>query len=1428
MSASSTATPASSSKYVLDDGTWTRRRGTTAEQRLDSDSGTDLDDEDADQPPNLSPLDSVLDRVQVQPSGDTNKANSAFVAVLGDAPSTSSSSSSLRPRNQHLSKAADLPRSFETHVSMTPPARFGTHNDSPFTSFAPGLPVAPVTEVKRQQRNGSNIPRSRAFGPFAPLDSLDAGQGIEEEEHSLADVGTSMMGHWRAKTDGEAEKRKRGQVPTFLNLNKERQRGVTMGSTSQMDIDSENDDLPPPSPSPMGDLAFPRQSDSGASSEDDEVDEMMLKPGARTPATAFKRMGGSRSKSAFLPQEQQLQLTSQLPGLGGEVPVRSLTTSSIRTSSSSSSVGSNLTIAASPSNASSLGQQQTKTPIKRRAGNSSSGSRSRVPSTSSPVQDMWAQGRDMSDERIAGTATLFGFAGQPSSSPARQTSRENKRRSTGSLHPTPPGSRLFARDASSPPQVKRNSLTPSAPNLALLRRHLDSTPQERDNSDSPRSELGFDDSGVAFDTPGPSKDAAPQSAAAVERLLGKRLGLKGTLSRKSPSLDSLSSPSKEAAMRQSQRHPFSVKERSALANETRLSDAGSSAASSPDFLRRAGKTSSVPEGLASPARHISQGRSSASASSLAVAEASAPYMTPQTYKNVKPLQTAFMSTGLVSKRNRPSLAPGTVDPATGETVPPLPPKPNFNPTMPSQSALGLREVVAAANAQKELAGASHTMPDTPIKRPGFPATLGVTPAARSPLASISPAHDSVGSNSGGEESPPLGDSCDSPTLNLVSMSASPWGPAYRARSRSPFSIAATQDGFASHGATEPQDSQAPSPLQGSAFRKGKTRSSTSQLKSGGKSPKADSKSPSPSSSRRLAPDTLSRPMPLRTKSNNSNNQQRPALGLQRKSSFGPLSNGEPHALPLQLINSPTFGCDFIPSTPTRNSTNIKWFEATQIVTTPSPSSRRQSAEVHAARRSSWQSNTSKLRHGSQESTPVSKPVRPSLMKFAVTKASYFETKFTVISVLGSGEFSEAVKVEDKETHNVYAVKRMKKPLAGTRDRLRRLEEVDVLRHLGRDGGHPHIISLADAWEESFHLYVQTELCSLGTLSFFLNYYGEHEGQLDEPRLWKIFAELASGVAHIHSNGVIHLDLKPANIFITEIGSLKIGDFGMATRWPRQSSEAIIEGAAVELSGPLDEVLPTAKSLEREGDREYLAPEVMFKGRYDRPADIFSLGLVMLEAAGNVFLPDNGEPWQKLRSDDLSDVDLSQYSVSLVRLIRACLNPDPTKRPTIEAILAHPVFSAVKARVEMGLQTWELDQLPNADNFFGNDSSDAEMTDSEDHGDEYEVVPKTPTAPMMERGSSGTSSKSSTSSALGLSGVPGEQVCKFRGALIQETDDFLREILAYEPDVEARQLFHHSLPTIKIVGLGFEHDDNDRHHHPMDLDQDDEVEDVFVP
>lgn len=237
-------------------------------------------------------------------------------------------------------------------------------------------------------------------------------------------------------------------------------------------------------------------------------------------------------------------------------------------------------------------------------------------------------------------------------------------------------------------------------------------------------------------------------------------------------------------------------------------------------------------------------------------------------------------------------------------------------------------------------------------------------------------------------------------------------------------------------------------------------------------------------------------------------------------------------------------------------------------------------------------------------------------------------RFSSVKPIAQGEFSIVYRVErptDRGTalgsSKAWIVKKAKKAYIGQRDREKKLREVQVLEALR---GGEHILEFSTYWENDGHLYIQTECCERGSLSNYLSETGCN-GRLDDFRIWKIVLELSQGVRAIHERNHIHLDLKPANVFITAEGSLKIGDFGLATS------------------------LPAAPNTDVEGDREYMPLEAL-SGVFGKPSDVFSLGLMVLEMASNVFLPNNGEDWSRLRHGDLSDSPLLTWSED-ARLVR---------------------------------------------------------------------------------------------------------------------------------------------------------------------------------
>ncbi|KAI7626625.1 kinase-like protein, partial [Hortaea werneckii] len=373
------------------------------------------------------------------------------------------------------------------------------------------------------------------------------------------------------------------------------------------------------------------------------------------------------------------------------------------------------------------------------------------------------------------------------------------------------------------------------------------------------------------------------------------------------------------------------------------------------------------------------------------------------------------------------------------------------------------------------------------------------------------------------------------------------------------------------------------------------------------------------------------PTPTKSASTSTNRPQSKGKSNSLRSSlFGRRTSLGPDTFASPAIDDQPLPNDNVVTTPPvqPDVENFSPHTPQESFTPPDPSSLSISAEHRPTTSFGGRSVT----NGLPPATPTGPKDGQSGSSFAqgVSKtSSYFANdvdttltaRFGYVFTSGIGEFSQVYRVEKplpgtlqgSQAHlspgaKVWAVKKSRKPYTGHKDRQRKMREVEILRAMR---GAEHIVELVDDWESKNHLYIQTEFCENGNLKDFLFNTG-FKGRLDDFRIWKILVELSQGVKAIHDANFIHLDLKPANVFIDWEGVLKIGDFGMASAWP------------------------APPGLDGEGDREYIGPEVLC-GKFDKPADIFALGMIVLETAGNIVLPDNGASWQRLRKGDLSDL-----------------------------------------------------------------------------------------------------------------------------------------------------------------------------------------------
>ncbi|XP_026864966.2 membrane-associated tyrosine- and threonine-specific cdc2-inhibitory kinase [Electrophorus electricus] len=288
--------------------------------------------------------------------------------------------------------------------------------------------------------------------------------------------------------------------------------------------------------------------------------------------------------------------------------------------------------------------------------------------------------------------------------------------------------------------------------------------------------------------------------------------------------------------------------------------------------------------------------------------------------------------------------------------------------------------------------------------------------------------------------------------------------------------------------------------------------------------------------------------------------------------------------------------------------------------------------------------------------------------------SFFNQCFVNLGLIGRGSFGEVYKVRSLLDGQLYAVKRSAQRFRGEAERGRSIRE--ARNHEGL-WPHPHVLGFTAAWEEGDRLYIQTELCYT---SLLLHSETQPSGT-GEPYAWDSLCDLLSALKHLHSQGFAHLDLKPANVFLTRSGRLKLGDFGLLFQLPGSGR---VGGADDDRGVEQDRI---EKDEAQEGDPRYMAPELL-RGEYGAAADIFSLGVSILELACNMEVPKGGEGWQQLRQGYLPSEFTNDLSPELQCVLRLMLAPDPRDRATAEQLLALPSVRNHRWRRRLSLQRRE--------------------------------------------------------------------------------------------------------------------------------------------
>jgi Tol biopolymer transport system component len=243
--------------------------------------------------------------------------------------------------------------------------------------------------------------------------------------------------------------------------------------------------------------------------------------------------------------------------------------------------------------------------------------------------------------------------------------------------------------------------------------------------------------------------------------------------------------------------------------------------------------------------------------------------------------------------------------------------------------------------------------------------------------------------------------------------------------------------------------------------------------------------------------------------------------------------------------------------------------------------------------------------------------------------------YEVIAPIGAGGMGEVWRARDPRLGRDVAVKLLPSHLAGEAESLARFErEARAVAALS----HPNVLALYDVGDESGVAYVVTELLDGKTLRARLN-----EGPVPVRRVTEWIAQAAHGLAAAHDRGIVHRDVKPENLFLTDEGRVKVLDFGLARGTPGM--------------GDLGDHKTTPGTLL--GTVGYMSPEQLRCEDLDARSDVFSLGCVLYELLAGRRAFDGATPGMMIAAilqgePEPIDTEVRPIPAALLKIVSHCL------------------------------------------------------------------------------------------------------------------------------------------------------------------------------
>ena len=255
--------------------------------------------------------------------------------------------------------------------------------------------------------------------------------------------------------------------------------------------------------------------------------------------------------------------------------------------------------------------------------------------------------------------------------------------------------------------------------------------------------------------------------------------------------------------------------------------------------------------------------------------------------------------------------------------------------------------------------------------------------------------------------------------------------------------------------------------------------------------------------------------------------------------------------------------------------------------------------------------------------------------------------FEILELIGKGSFSNVYKVKMKGTNYIYALKKVLIEDVSIKEKA--YNEIKLVSKIKSK----YVISFIDSFLDNNNnniLYILMEYAPYGDLEKMIKEQRKKNKYLDEKYILNIFEQIISGLIAIHSENILHRDLKAANIFIMnkEKNRIKIGDLNVSKIYDKKNN---------------------LKSTQI-GTPYYASPEVWNNRPYDFKSDIWSIGCLFYEIA-TLKAPFEGkslkEVYDKIEKCSIKPLP-NIYSNNINKLIQMCLRFNDKLRPSAEELM----------------------------------------------------------------------------------------------------------------------------------------------------------------